>query len=157
MCLSANQFLEEIVIIVKFFKLFLYFYLKCDEWVPIPFMKVVEFMFFLTKTVILLTFIFGQILFKCTVWSKRVTLSWEFSSVCCQLLSSFLNRVINKIPFHKKHSKKRLFRKNRELICKIKDWNFWKPIRAPFRHDHVIIDSQSKATLVYNRRFVALP
>ena len=86
-------------------------------------------------------------------WCVIVTLSWEFSSVHCQLLSSFLNRVINKIPCHKKRSKKWLFPKNRELICKIKDWNFWIPIRATFRHDHVTIDSQSKATLVYNRQF----
>ena len=79
-------------------------------------------------------------------WSDRVTLNWEFS-----LNSSSVELSIR--PIHMKNSKMGLFSKKRELICIIEDWHYWEPIRSPFRHDHVIIDCQSKATLVYNRQF----
>ena len=79
-------------------------------------------------------------------WSEIVTLNWEFS-----LNSSSVELSIR--PIHIKNSKMGLFSKKRELICIIEDWHYWEPIRSPFRHDHVIIDCQSKATLVYNRQF----
>ena len=79
-------------------------------------------------------------------WSEIVTLNWEFS-----LNSSSVELSIR--PIHMKNSKMGLFSKKRELICIIEDWHYWEPIRSPFRHDHVIIDCQSKATLVYNRQF----